>query len=504
MKLLNKKRRGMITALAVCICMLSALVLCFAASDTADAAVKKYKLVYKTDKYATVKIKGKKPKSGKKIKVGTVINIKSAKGYTIKSFMVSGKEKVPKPQKTKSIKYKIKKKDIKKKKVSIKVISWKVPVKSKITLRRSGMIDGKWGGSVSAISGNEKAGKMYVEYGESKTISISQASGYCIAGVTQDGKSLGRTDSVVITGDGQNHKINVDFAKATLKIKVDPGHAGKYNKGAVPGYWESETVWKLSNYLKPYLNKYPGIKATLTKSSLAEDPLVYERGRMAKGNDLFLSIHSNSSDSSRTDYPLTIVSYSKKQLYNVAQPLGVKLAECVRKTMKTNQPHQVWIKLQSDKRDWYGVIRGASDVDVPGIIIEHSFHSNPLRAAWLMQKSNLKSMAKKEAKVIASYYGLNKDGTVTAPEIPADCKTKNGAGNIKVSWKKGPVTGYKVLRSAAVDGKYSEIANTSKRSFTDSGLKSGKTYYYKVRAYRCNGVNIAFSDLSVAVAGRAK
>ena len=113
-------------------------------------------------------------------------------------------------------------------------------------------------------------------------------------------------------------------------------------------------------------------------------------------------------------------------------------------------------------------------------------------------------MAKKEAKVIASYYGLNKDGTVTAPEIPADCKTKNGAGNIKVSWKKGPVTGYKVLRSAAVDGKYSEIANTSKRSFTDSGLKSGKTYYYKVRAYRCNGVNIAFSDLSVAVAGRAK
>ena len=137
MKLLNKKRRGMITALAVCICMLSALVLCFAASDTADAAVKKYKLVYKTDKYVTVKIKGKKPKSGKKIKVGTVINIKSAKGYTIKSFMVSGKEKVPKPQKTKSIKYKIKKKDIKKKKVSIKVISWKVPVKSKITLRRS-------------------------------------------------------------------------------------------------------------------------------------------------------------------------------------------------------------------------------------------------------------------------------------------------------------------------------------------------------------------------------
>ena len=75
---------------------------------------------------------------------------------------------------------------------------------------------------------------------------------------------------------------------------------------------------------------------------------------------------------------------------------------------------------------------------------------------------------------------------------------------VKVSWKKGPVTGYKVLRSAAVDGKYSEIANTSKRSFTDSGLKSGKTYYYKVRAYRCNGVNIAFSDLSVAVAGRAK
>ena len=78
--------------------------------------------------------------------------------------------------------------------------------------------------------------------------------------------------------------------------------------------------------------------------------------------------------------------------------------------MKTRQAHQVWVKKQSDGRDWYGVIRGSSDVGVPGIIIEHSFHSNPYRAAWLMKKSNLKKMAKKEALTVAEYYGLHKNG----------------------------------------------------------------------------------------------
>jgi hypothetical protein len=94
MRQLNKKRPSMISALAVMICMTTAFVLCFTAADKADAASKKFKLIYKTDQYAAVKIDGKKAKSGKKYKVGTVITIKSAKGYTINSFMVNKRKTI--------------------------------------------------------------------------------------------------------------------------------------------------------------------------------------------------------------------------------------------------------------------------------------------------------------------------------------------------------------------------------------------------------------------------
>jgi N-acetylmuramoyl-L-alanine amidase len=296
----------------------------------------------------------------------------------------------------------------------------------------------------------------------------------------------------------------VQFAKAVLKIKVDPGHAGKYNRGAVSGYWEPIQVWKLSNYLTPYLKKIPGIKATMTKSNLYSDPLVYNRGKMAKGNDLFLSIHSNSSSSSSTDYPLTIVSYSKRHLYTIAQPLGVALSKAVRTTMKTRQAHQVWVKKQSDGRDWYGVIRGSSDVGVPGIIIEHSFHSNPTRAAWLMKNANLKKMAAKETTVISSYYGLNANGTVAKPAVPADFKVTAGKGKITVSRKNSPVTGVMVYRSTKSTGGFKLIDTTSKLSYSNIGLKAGKTYYYKIRAYRCNGKKIAYSAYTKVLGATVK
>ena len=88
-----------------------------------------------------------------------------------------------------------------------------------------------------------------------------------------------------------------------------------------------------------------------TEQSLFEDYVVYKRGTMAKGCDLFISIYSNHSSSNRTDYPLAIVSAKTKHdgdsLYSIAAPLGKRLAAVVGSTIKTKQKLQVWIKKQS-------------------------------------------------------------------------------------------------------------------------------------------------------------
>ncbi len=59
-----------------------------------------------------------------------------------------------------------------------------------------------------------------------------------------------------------------------------------------------------------------------------------------------------------------------------------------------------------------------------------------------------------------------------------------GSG-VFVSWKAvDGAGGYKVYRSTSRDGKYSLIRTTGSTSYTDTSVTAGRTYYYKVRAYR--------------------
>ena len=46
------------------------------------------------------------------------------------------------------------------------------------------------------------------------------------------------------------------------------------------------------------------------------------------------------------------------------------------------------------------------------------------------------------------------------------------------------VSGYQVYTAASKSGKYTLLATTSATKYTHSNLKGGKTYYYKVRAYK--------------------
>ena len=279
---------------------------------------------------------------------------------------------------------------------------------SVVVIKRGSKILNKWGGKVTSIKGNKKSAKFKLAYGKKKVIRITPNSGFKVSKITVNGKQKKNGKKIAIRGNGKKIIVNVQFRKNKVFIMLDPGHAGHYNRGVISRYWESIMTWQLTNMLKDELEEY-NIGCGMTKMSLFHDPSVYGRGLKAKGYDLFISIHSNYSDARGTDYPLAIVSSKyKSNLYKKAQPLGKKLAANVREQMKTRQPYQVWIKRQTDGQDWYGVIRGAAKVNVPGIIVEHSFHSNPGKCRWLLNKKNLHKMAESEAKIIADYYGCKK------------------------------------------------------------------------------------------------
>lgn len=193
-----------------------------------------------------------------------------------------------------------------------------------------------------------------------------------------------------------------------MKICLDAGHYGKYNRSpAVKTYYESDMNWKLHLKLKAELEKY-GIEVVTTRKEQANDMDLYDRGRCANGCDLFLSIHSNAVDNKvheDIDYPVVYV-----PINGTGDELGKKLAECIASVMGTKQEGVCKSRKGSGDWDYYGVINGAARVGVPGLILEHSFHTNTRSTKWLMDDSNLDKQAKAEAEVIAKHYGL---------EIPA-------------------------------------------------------------------------------------
>ena len=88
-------------------------------------------------------------------------------------------------------------------------------------------------------------------------------------------------------------------------------------------------------------------------------------------------------------------------------------------------------------------------------------------------------------------FKIVKKGTptkVTAPSKVKISSVKNiKTKKAKVTWKKASnASGYKVYRATSSKGKYKCVKTTGSgsRSWTNSKLKKGKTYYYKVRAYR--------------------
>lgn len=203
-----------------------------------------------------------------------------------------------------------------------------------------------------------------------------------------------------------------------VKIMLDAGHYGnRYNKGVVEGYYESNMTWELQGYLKKELESY-GFEVGTTRADKAKDLPVCDRGLASKGYDLFLSLHSNAASGQSADYVALyhLVNDTTTKVDEVSKAIAKKLAPVIADVMGTKQKPQVLTRSIDFDRDkdgllndnYYGVLHGADLANTAGIIIEHSFHTNPAACKWLMDSNNLKKLAAEEAKVIAECYGMKK------------------------------------------------------------------------------------------------
>lgn len=200
-----------------------------------------------------------------------------------------------------------------------------------------------------------------------------------------------------------------------IKICLNAGHSGKANRSpAIPEYYESEMAWKLHKYVGEELEKY-NIDVIYTRNNINDKMTTIPRGQLAKDCAGYYSFHSNASGAvtnETVDYPLCIITTDSSNIRTLAGNIGAVIKEM----MGTKQNNKVWTKLTNDGREWYGELRGCASVGVPGMIIEHGFHTNTKSTEWLMDDNNLKALAIAEATLIASYHGATKRNEQVKPE----------------------------------------------------------------------------------------
>lgn len=249
-----------------------------------------------------------------------------------------------------------------------------------------------------------------------------------------------------------------------MKICLDAGHFGEYNRSTVnPAYWESKFSWKFHLLLKAELEKY-GIEVITTRTDQAKDLDLVQRGRKSAGCDLFLSIHSNACGDANADYPLACCCVNGS-----ADVIGHELAEIVGKCMGSSGKARIWKRTGSGNSDYYGVLRGAAAVGVPGVLLEHGFHTNLKNTKWLLDDANLQKMAVAEAKVIAEHFGVNAtDATAKKSEIASTISGNSTDSSEKHIWDRLIAAGLSEAGAAGLMGNLKAESNLQPNNLQNS------------------------------------
>ena len=198
-------------------------------------------------------------------------------------------------------------------------------------------------------------------------------------------------------------------------ICLDAGHIGLFNQSPVNRrYYESVMAWDLHLLLKEELEQR-GFRVVLTRTSMYDPMDVDTRGSKAIGCDLLISIHSDASSHSSTDYPTAWCAIDGS-----SDNIGILLARTIASTIGTHDYGRVDHRYYpgTNDLDYWGVVRNAIRVGSTGILLEHSFHTNLRTTNWLLSKENLAKLAKAEADTLEKFY-FSKNGkarlTVTDP-----------------------------------------------------------------------------------------
>jgi N-acetylmuramoyl-L-alanine amidase len=246
---------------------------------------------------------------------------------------------------------------------------------------------------------------------------------------------------------------------SNLMICIDPGHyangthiTGEDSYNYVEGVFTLQIGLALKEILKEeygidsYLTRETGV---ITLGGYTDRNLdrghITLRGEYAKEKDstLFISLHTNANQDNANGYPTCLqpekitkaivfvnrIGCNSRTTIDVANQIGVYLTK-TNAQMELSTVHEfqtvdansigTWTDAYNDSldtsgtvckrmdgsEDYYGVLRGSANVDIPGLIVEHGFHT-VAKMRRLAAEGDLAEMwAQADADGIATGYGF--------------------------------------------------------------------------------------------------
>ena len=211
------------------------------------------------------------------------------------------------------------------------------------------------------------------------------------------------------SGDASGGQEEVDDVvnSDTLCIVIDPGHGGDNLGGEYEDYTEKEMTIVVARAMKEELEQYEGVTVYLTRDGDQELSLD-ERCEFAErvGADFLFCLHFNMSEHHTLFGAECWVSafgenYSK----------GYGFASVEMELLQELGLYSRGIKTRLNNRgtDYYGIIRHATERDIPCVLIEHCHLDQENDKPYYDHDEKLKTFGRLNATAAAKYFNLRSD-----------------------------------------------------------------------------------------------
>lgn len=201
--------------------------------------------------------------------------------------------------------------------------------------------------------------------------------------------------------------VSMEARAENITVVIDPGHGGENLGGQYDAYTEKDMTIITAAAMKEELEKYEGITVYMTREGDKELSLE-ERVEYAKSvhADFLFCLHYNMSVKHNLFGAEVWVSAFGEQYQK-----GYTFANVEMEMLTDFGLYSRGIKTKFNDRgvDYYGIIRRATQIQMPAVIIEHCHLDQDNDTEFYNSDEKMKQMGILDATAVAKYYGLKSD-----------------------------------------------------------------------------------------------